>query len=85
MEIQKRNQQSKENKMDEEKGTIIRQKDGDLYECLMEDSGRIYIIEIPGYSGGKVDVRFSLHRNDPDFGERLHIEGKGVFKRNCSK
>ena len=60
------------------KGKIVRQVDGDLYDCLMEDR-RFYIIEIMGYAGGETDVVFTLHRNHPDYGDAVAFEDGEIF------
>jgi hypothetical protein len=61
-----------------EHGTIVRQVDGDIYECMMEDQ-RIYLIEIMGYAGGEIDIPFTLHRNHPEHGEAIYIEDIGYL------
>lgn len=58
-----------------EKGRIIRQIDGDLYECLMENGHR-YDIEISGYAGNEIDISFTLHREPHEI---VYFEGNECY------
>lgn len=67
-----------------ERGKIVRQHDGDTYECRMSDE-RVFYIEILGYDGCEVDIPFTLHRFHPEHGESIQIadnEFLGVVVQN---